>query len=64
MVSVEAADLVDEALPAPHPGQVLGLGELNNDLELFWGGLHKVLGQREPEVDTPPPSCQSRNFAN
>ena len=50
MVSGEAANPVDVALPAPHPGQVPSLGELNNDLEHFWGGLHKVLGQREPEL--------------
>ena len=32
-VSVEAADLVEEAMPAPHPGPVFWLGELCNAFE-------------------------------
>ena len=50
MVRLEVADLVDKALPAPHPCQVLGLGELCNALEHVWGGFQGVLGKCEPEV--------------
>ena len=50
VVCVEPATLVDEAVPAPHLGQVLGLGELGDALEHFWVGLDRVIGQRETEV--------------
>ena len=50
MVRVEAADLVDQSVPAAHSCDGLGLREFCVDFEHLWDWLHGVLGQREPKV--------------